>query len=88
MVYLVCLSVVQNFRLKDKSNFLPQRSPVEEEGYGKSLRPEDILADEDHRYESEEENFEMKTKEKPLGPPLELEVPLQPPPALPEKVCL
>lgn len=30
----------------------------------------------------------MKIKEKPLGPPLELEVPLRPPPALPEKVCL
>ncbi|XP_027356537.1 protein LEO1 homolog isoform X3 [Abrus precatorius] len=61
--------------------------PVEEEGsYGKSLRPEDILADEDHQYESEEENIEMKTKEKPLGPPLELEIPLRPPPALPEKM--
>ncbi|XLS74609.1 hypothetical protein HN51_031474, partial [Arachis hypogaea] len=43
------------------------------------------VQDEDHRYGSEEENYEMKTKEKPLGPPLELEVPLQPPPALPEK---
>ncbi|XP_027356518.1 protein LEO1 homolog isoform X1 [Abrus precatorius] len=63
------------------------RYPVEEEGsYGKSLRPEDILADEDHQYESEEENIEMKTKEKPLGPPLELEIPLRPPPALPEKM--
>nr|XP_025703615.1 protein LEO1 homolog [Arachis hypogaea] len=62
------------------------RSPVEEEGYEKGLRPEDILADEDHRYGLEEENYEMKTKEKPLGLPLELEVPLQPPPALPEKV--
>ncbi|XP_047175731.1 protein LEO1 homolog isoform X1 [Vigna umbellata] len=63
------------------------RYPVEEEGsYGKNLRPEDILADEDHQYESEEENFEIKTKEKPLGPPLELEVPLRPPPALPDKM--
>ncbi|XLT86168.1 hypothetical protein HN873_007921, partial [Arachis hypogaea] len=61
------------------------RSPIEEEGHEKGLRPEDILADEDHRYGSEEENYEMKTKEKPLGPPLELEVSLQPPPALPEK---
>lgn len=61
----------------------------EEEGsYGKSLRPEDIIADEDAHYESEEENIEMKLKEKPLGPPLELEVPLRPPPAFPEKVCL
>ncbi|KAL3016060.1 hypothetical protein AAZX31_06G192000 [Glycine max] len=63
------------------------RYPMEEEGsYGKNLRPEDILADEDHQYESEEENIEIKTKEKPLGPPLELEVPLRPPPALPEKM--
>ncbi|QHN82367.1 uncharacterized protein DS421_20g695200 [Arachis hypogaea] len=62
------------------------RSPVEEEGYEKGPRPEDILADEDHRYGSEEENYEMKTKEKQLGPPLELEVPLQSPPALPEKM--
>ncbi|XP_061358400.1 protein LEO1 homolog isoform X2 [Gastrolobium bilobum] len=63
------------------------RYPVEEEGsYGKSLRQEDILADEDPQYESDEGNFEIKTKEKPLGPPLELEVPLRPPPALPEKM--
>ncbi|KAI4343945.1 hypothetical protein L6164_011233 [Bauhinia variegata] len=63
------------------------RSPMEEEGsYGKSLRPEDILADEDARYESEEDNIEMKPREKPLGPPLELEVPLRAPPALPEKM--
>ncbi|XP_019463918.1 PREDICTED: protein LEO1 homolog isoform X2 [Lupinus angustifolius] len=63
------------------------RSPMEEEGsYGKSLRPEDILAEEDRHYMSEEENFERKIKEKPLGPPLELEVPLQPPPAPPENM--
>ncbi|KAL4394667.1 hypothetical protein AHAS_Ahas02G0174900 [Arachis hypogaea] len=71
--------------MNNQSNLLPHRSPVEEEGHEKGLRPEDILADEDHRYGSEEKNYEMKTKEKPLGPPLELEVPLQPPPALPEK---
>ncbi|XP_057733604.1 uncharacterized protein LOC130948758 [Arachis stenosperma] len=62
------------------------RSPIDEEGYEKGLRLEDILADEDHRYGSEEKNYEIKNKEKPLGPPLELEVPLQPPPALPEKL--
>lgn len=63
------------------------RYPAEEEGsYEKSLRPEDILADEEHQYESEEENIEMKTKDKPLGPPLELEIPLRPPPALPGKM--
>jgi len=52
------------------------------------LRPEDILADEEHQYESEEENIEMKTKDKPLGPPLELEIPLRPAPARPGKVWL
>ncbi|XP_059442458.1 protein LEO1 homolog [Corylus avellana] len=63
------------------------RSPMEEEGsYGKSLRPEDIVADEDAQYESEEENIEAKFKEKPVGPPLELEIPLRPPPARPEKM--
>ncbi|KAK2387683.1 protein LEO1 protein [Trifolium repens] len=63
------------------------RYPAEEEGsYGKSLRPEDILADEDHQYESGEDNIEMKTKEKPLGPPLELEIPLRRAPALPDKM--
>jgi hypothetical protein len=60
---------------------------MEEEGsYGKSLRPEDIVADEDAQYESEEENIEAKFKEKPVGPPLDLEIPLRPPPARPEKV--
>jgi RNA polymerase-associated protein LEO1 len=52
------------------------------------LRPEDILADEDHQYESGEDNIDMKTKEKPLGPPLELEIPLRRAPALPDKVRL
>ncbi|CAI8596247.1 unnamed protein product [Vicia faba] len=65
------------------------RYPADEEGsYGKSLRPEDILADEDRQYESEEENIETKTKDKPLGPPLELEIPLRKPPALPDKMNL
>lgn len=60
---------------------------MEEEGsYGKGLRPEDIVADEDAQYDSEEENIEAKAKEKPVGPPLELEIPLRPPPARPEKV--
>ncbi|XP_058788434.1 protein LEO1 homolog [Vicia villosa] len=65
------------------------RYPADAEGsYGKSLRPEDILADEGHQYELEEENIEMKTKDKPLGPPLELEIPLREPPALPNKMNL
>ncbi|KAJ0973936.1 hypothetical protein J5N97_015901 [Dioscorea zingiberensis] len=57
------------------------RSPMEEEGgYEKDMRPEDVVPDEDAPYESEEENLEQKPKEKPVGPPLEIEVPLCRPP--------
>lgn len=60
---------------------------MEDEGsYEKNLRPEDILPDEDGQYGSEEENIEIKSKEKPVGPPLVLEVPLRRPPAHPDKV--
>lgn len=63
------------------------RSPMEEEGsYENNLRQEEMLPDEDGHYESEEENIEAKPKEKPVGPPLELEIPLRPPPAHPEKM--
>ncbi|KAK9278642.1 hypothetical protein L1049_028215 [Liquidambar formosana] len=64
------------------------RSPMEEEegSYGKNLRPEDMLPDEDGQYDSEEEHLEAKPKEKPVGPPLELEIPLRPPPAHPDKM--
>ena len=46
------------------------------------------MRDEDARYESEEENMDVKPRERPVGPPLELEIPLRPPPAHPEKVCI
>ncbi|KAK6123085.1 hypothetical protein DH2020_043172 [Rehmannia glutinosa] len=63
------------------------RSPMdEEENYETELRPEDIIPDEDARYDSEEEHIEAKTKEKPFGPPLELEIPLCPPPAESDKM--
>ncbi|KAL5544592.1 hypothetical protein UlMin_008376 [Ulmus minor] len=62
------------------------RSQMEEDGYEKSPRPEDVIPDEDARYDSEEENIETKVREKPLGPPMELEIPLHPPPARPEKM--
>ncbi|KAK4437005.1 protein LEO1 [Sesamum alatum] len=63
------------------------RSPMDEEGnYEKELRPEDMIPDEDAPYDSEEERFEAKTKEKPTGPPLELEIPLCPPPAESDKM--
>ncbi|TYJ05912.1 hypothetical protein E1A91_A12G196600v1 [Gossypium mustelinum] len=62
------------------------RSPMEEEGsYGKSPRLEDMVHDEDARYESDDEHVEVKQKEKPVGPPLELEVPIRPAPAHPTK---
>lgn len=47
-----------------------------------------MLADEEGQYESEEENRKAKHKERPVGPPLELEIPLRPPPARPEKVFI
>ncbi|KAL0318780.1 UNVERIFIED_CONTAM: protein LEO1 [Sesamum angustifolium] len=63
------------------------RSPMDEEGnYEKELRPEDMIPDEDAPYDSEEERIEAKIKEKPVGPPLELEVPLCPPPAESDKM--
>nr|GEU29683.1 protein LEO1 homolog isoform X1 [Tanacetum cinerariifolium] len=67
--------------LEDDTN----RSPMEDEGYQKDLRPEDMLADEEGRYDSEEDNI-IKAKEKPVGPPLELGIPLRPPPSHPEKM--
>uniref|UniRef100_A0A2P2LPC3 RNA polymerase-associated protein LEO1 n=1 Tax=Rhizophora mucronata TaxID=61149 RepID=A0A2P2LPC3_RHIMU len=59
----------------------------EEESYEKSLRPEDMLVDEDGQYESEED-VDVKPKEKPVGPPLEIEIPFRPPPAPPSKMHL
>uniref|UniRef100_A0A0E0RJ62 Uncharacterized protein n=1 Tax=Oryza rufipogon TaxID=4529 RepID=A0A0E0RJ62_ORYRU len=62
------------------------RSPMEDEGhYEKDLQPDDVVADEDMRYESDE-NRELKPKEKPVGPPLNLVVPLKQPPAQPERM--
>lgn len=63
------------------------RSLIEdEEGYEKDLRPEDMVPDEDAQYDSEEEHVEAKQREKPVGPPLELDIPLRPPPAEPTKM--
>ncbi|GER27154.1 RNA polymerase-associated protein LEO1 [Striga asiatica] len=63
------------------------QSPINEDmNYEKELRPEDIIPDEDAPYYSEEDQTMAKPKEKPVGPPLELEVPLQPPPAESEKM--
>ncbi|GJN10526.1 hypothetical protein PR202_ga28625 [Eleusine coracana subsp. coracana] len=62
------------------------RSPMEDEGhYDKDMQPEDVVADEDMRYESDD-NRELKPKEKPVGPPLDLVVPLKQPPAIPDNM--
>lgn len=47
-----------------------------------------MVPDEDAQYDSEEEHVEAKQREKPVGPPLELDIPLRPPPAEPTKVNL
>ncbi|XP_010922107.1 protein LEO1 homolog isoform X2 [Elaeis guineensis] len=62
------------------------RSMEEEGSYEKGLRPEEIVPDYDGRYESEDENLEKKPKEKPIGPPLELDIPLHHPPGQPERM--
>lgn len=72
----------------DLKYFSLQISPMEEENsYGK-LRQEDIIPEDDGGYESEEEHVESKTKEKPVGPPLELEIPLRPPPTYSDNVSI
>ncbi|KAJ6853480.1 protein LEO1-like protein [Iris pallida] len=64
------------------------RSQLEDDGgYEKDLR-EDVVPDEDAQFESEDERFEHKPKEKPVGPPLELEVPLRRPPGHPDRMNL
>lgn len=47
---------------------------------------DDIVPEEDPRYESETEHVETRYREKPVGPPLEVEVPFRPPPGDPLKV--
>jgi len=48
---------------------------MEDEGqYEKDMQPDDVVADEDMRYESDD-NRELKLKEKPVSPPLDLVVP-------------
>uniref|UniRef100_A0A7N0ZY05 RNA polymerase-associated protein LEO1 n=1 Tax=Kalanchoe fedtschenkoi TaxID=63787 RepID=A0A7N0ZY05_KALFE len=73
--------VARNNREQDSD-----RSPMEDDGYGNELRPEDMLADEDEHYQSEEEHYDKKLKEKPVGTALLLDIPLRPPPATPDKM--
>lgn len=71
-----------------------QRSPIEdEEGSEKDLRPHDMVLDdmipeEDPQYESEAEHVETRYRERPVGPPLEVEVPFRPPPGDAVKVYI
>ncbi|CAH8280414.1 unnamed protein product [Arabidopsis lyrata] len=73
-------------------NDVEHRSPIEdEEGSEKDLRPDDMVLDdmvpeEDPQYESEAEHVEARYREKPVGPPLEVEVPFRPPPGDPVKM--
>ncbi|XP_078430204.1 leo1-like family protein [Wolffia australiana] len=63
------------------------RSPDDgEESEEKVLRPEDVIPDEDSQNDSDDENLEQKPKEKPVGPPLEIEIPIHRPPSLPQKM--
>lgn len=70
-----------------------QRSLIEdEEGSEKDMRDDmvsdDMVPEEEPRYESEDEHVEARYREKPVGPPLEVEVPFRPPPGDPVKVCV
>ena len=66
----------------------------DEEGSEKDQRPDDMMLDddmireEDPRYESEDERVEArhKDRDRPVGPPMEVGVPFRPPPGDPEKV--
>ncbi|XP_074277723.1 protein LEO1 homolog [Silene latifolia] len=65
----------------------PKYPLEEEESYEKDLRPDELVRDEDAMFGSEEE-IDNKPREKPLGPPMELEIPLRPPPAQSDKMNL
>nr|XP_010906135.1 protein LEO1 homolog [Elaeis guineensis]XP_010906136.1 protein LEO1 homolog [Elaeis guineensis] len=62
------------------------RSLMEEEGrYAKGLGPEEIVPDDEGQYNSQYDNLGKKP-EKPVGPPLALEIPLHPPPGQPGRM--
>lgn len=67
----------------------------DEEGSEKDQRPDDMglddmIPEEDTRYESEDEHVEARhrDRDRPVGPPMEVEVPFRPPPGDPEKVYI
>ncbi|KAL8465173.1 hypothetical protein ACS0TY_034608 [Phlomoides rotata] len=62
------------------------RSPIDEVGNYENLsRPKDMIPDEETPYDTEDEHV-AKFKEKPVGPPLEFEIPLCPPPSESDKM--
>ncbi|KAM7268857.1 hypothetical protein ACFE04_011023 [Oxalis oulophora] len=73
---------VGNDRDKDSAE---QEGEEEEEEEEEEARPDNMVPGEDAYYESEEERV-TRQKEKPVGPPIELEIPLRPPPAEPTKM--
>ncbi|KAL3684935.1 hypothetical protein R1sor_002957 [Riccia sorocarpa] len=70
----------------------PSRSPagsVEKGVHSEGERSDhDVGRDEDEGYESDEGRYAEKKREKPVGPPLHLEVPLRPPPGRSEQLNL
>lgn len=71
---------------------LRQRARSDDEGSeGDAARAEDIIGDEEDRdrsdrSESDDERHIEHKPEKPMGPPIELQVPLRPPPGMPDQV--
>ena len=90
------MSAVVIFNVKSFSGLnwifvLEQRAPSDDEGSeGDAARAEEIVADEDRdrseRSESDDERYIEQKPEKPMGPPIELQIPLRPPPGMPEQV--
>lgn len=58
----------------------------EDDIYEKNLKPEEILLNEDDQYESDDENLDQKSKERVMGPPIDLGIPLHRPPEQSDKV--
>jgi len=70
---------------------LKQRARSDDEGSeGDATRAEEIIGNEDRdrsdRSESDDERHIEQKPEKPMGPPIELQVPLRPPPGMPDQV--
>ena len=70
---------------------LEQRARSDDEGSeGDAARVEEIVGDEDRdrsdRSESDDERYIEQKPEKPLGPPIEIQIALRPPPGMPDQV--